>query len=113
MIKELGGELYIFLYLIIPLIVFSIFHPIMSAIYKDVEKQDKGFVLNNYKLTYRRRLIRTLWQVPIIIILYLVIHWIGALGSKELIILGSIFLLIALLDIVYNYIKWKKMEKKE
>lgn len=103
----------ILLYFIGPMIVVLIVHPIMSAIYKDVEKKDKGFVLSSYKLTYRRRLIRSLWGIPFIPLLYLAIYWIGDLTSKELKIIGTIFLLLILLDIVYNYIKWKKDEKKE
>ncbi|WP_416150045.1 hypothetical protein ACM26V_03330 [Salipaludibacillus sp. HK11] len=103
----------VLLYFIGPLIAVLIVNTIMSVLYKDVEKKDSGFVLNYHKLTYRRRLIRSLWGVPILSLLFLYIYWVGDLTSKEYIIIGIIFFLLILLDIAYDYVKWKKNEKKE
>lgn len=84
----------------------------MSVLYKDVEKVDKGFVLNEYKLTYRRRLIRAIWSIPFIFLLYFAIYLLGDLTTSEMEVIGFIFILLALLDIVYNYVKWKKVSRK-
>lgn len=97
------------MYVITPIIMVSIIaHLILSALYKDVEKKDKGFVLGYYRLTYRRRLIRSLWGIPFTFLLYLTIYRVGDLTPNELKILRITFLLPLLLDIVHNYIKWKK-----
>ena len=82
----------------------------MSVIYKDVEKKDKGFVLVYHKLSYRRRFIRSLWGIPLISLLYLAIYWLGGLTSNEYKVMGIVFLLLVLLDIVTSYIKWKSKE---
>jgi hypothetical protein len=64
----------ILLYFIGPLIAVLIVSTISSVIYKDVEKKDKGFVLNFHRLTYRRRLIRGLWGIPLVSLIYLALY---------------------------------------
>lgn len=101
---------------ILPYIIFSasiilIVNTIIWILHKNGEKKDKGFVLIYYKLSYRRRLIRTLWSIPFIIILYLAIYQLDVLTLNEKIAIGVIYLLLAIIDIVYNYIKWKKVER--
>ncbi|ALX49491.1 hypothetical protein AOX59_13485 [Lentibacillus amyloliquefaciens] len=102
----------ILLYLIGPLIAVFVVSTVMSVIYKNEEKKDKGFVLNYHKLTYRRRLIRAVWGVPIVSLIYLALYWFSDLTSNEYKIIGIIFLFLVLLDIVHNYEKWKRNEKK-
>ncbi len=102
----------ILLYFIGPLITVLIISTISSVIYKDVEKKDKGFVLNFHRLTYRRRLIRGLWEIPLVSLIYLALYWFSDLTSNEYKIIGVIFLFMILLDITYNYVKWKNKEKK-
>lgn len=94
-----------------PVIVILIVHVIMSIVYRDVEKKDKGFVFNGYKLSDRRRFIRSLWAIPFILVLYIAIYWYGDLTTNEYIAIGIIFILLALLDIATSYVKWKKNEK--
>lgn len=102
----------ILLSFIVPILVVLAVSLIMSRVYKDTEKKNKGFVLNFYKLTYRRRFIRALWGIPLIILLYIAMYWFSDLTSKEYIIIGTIFLLLISWDITYNYVKWKKNEKE-
>ncbi|MFD2042739.1 hypothetical protein ACFSTA_00285 [Ornithinibacillus salinisoli] len=99
-------------FLIIPVIAVIIVSAIMSRIYRDEEKKDKGFVLFYHKFTYRRRMIRALWGIPIMFLSYLVLYWLDNFTSNEKITIGIIFLLIVLIEIAYNYVKWKKIEKK-
>lgn len=98
------------LYIIIVLVVALVIHLILARIYKDVEKKDKGFVISYFRLTYRRRLIRSLWGIPIMILLYLVVYWMADFTAIQFIYLAIIFVLLLGMDIVYNYIKWKKHE---
>lgn len=84
---------------------------IISRAFKDVEKKDKGFVISYHKLTYRRRMIRTLWGIPFIPLLYIIVYWFLDLTSNELILFGTFIILLFLLQFVYNYIKWKMNEK--
>jgi cell division protein FtsW (lipid II flippase) len=102
----------ILVYCLFPVTAAIIVGMIMSRIFRDEEKKDKGFVLFYHKLTYRRRMIRTLWNIPIIFLLFLVINWIGYLNSNEYIAIGIILLLIVLIEFIYNYVKWKKVERK-
>ncbi len=102
----------ILLHLIGPLIAVLIVSTIMSVLYKDVEKKDKGFVINYHKLTYRRRFIRALWGIPLVSLLYLATFRFVDLTSNEYKVIGIIFILLVLLDIAYNYVKWKMNEKE-
>lgn len=95
-----------------PVIAIVILHVIMSVVYKDAEKKDKGFVFNAYKLSYRRRFIRSIWALPFIFLLYIAMYWFGDLTTNEYIVIGIIFILVALLDITTSYMKWKKNEKE-
>lgn len=95
-----------------PVVVIIIVHLIMSVVYKDAEKKDKGFVFNAYKLSYRRKFIRSIWAFPYILLLYIFIYWYGDLTTNEYMVIGFIFILLALLDIATSYMKWKKNEKE-
>lgn len=71
------------------------------------KKIDKGFELAYYKLSYRRRLIRTLWMIPwAILVLGLLYWWSGSIGS--VILVAIIFGLIGCVQVTYNYKKWKE-----
>lgn len=96
------------LYFIGPIIAVLVVSAIMSSVYKNTEKKNKGFVLNFYRLTYRRRFKRALWGIPLIFPVYLVMYWLSDLTSNEYIIIGIIFLLLISWDVIYNYVKWKK-----
>ncbi|WP_047985549.1 hypothetical protein [Ornithinibacillus californiensis] len=99
-------------FLIVTSITVLLVSTIMSRIFKDEDKKDKGFELIYFKLTYRRKLIRVLWGIPIVSLLYLVIYLQGGLNSTELKYIGIAFFLIFAIEIAYNYVKWKKIEKK-
>lgn len=102
----------IILIFIVSLIANLIGNTVMSVIYKNAEKKDKGFVIVYHKLSYRRRFIRTLWLIPFVSLLYLTMYWIGDLTSNENITIGVILLFLLLLDILYNFTKWKNSEKQ-
>lgn len=74
--------------------------------YRTFELRDKGIEICYWKLSYRRRLIRTLWFIPIAVIELVWFYFtfksgfltcvIGILCGGELII-----------QLVYNYRRWK------
>ncbi|SCJ02841.1 Uncharacterised protein [uncultured Clostridium sp.] len=73
-------------------------------------KVDKGFQLNYWKLSYRRRFVRNLWLLPSFIVLTVFIFW---NGDKTFInrIIPIILLVIGIFELIYNYNKWKKCER--
>lgn len=77
---------------------------------KKKEKVDKGFVLNYHRLSYRRWYIRNLWGLPFIIIVYLGLFVFLDLSKTAYIVL-AIALLIFPIELIYNFIKWKKTEQ--
>ncbi|WP_164670116.1 hypothetical protein [Virgibacillus doumboii] len=79
--------------------------------YRDKEKVDKGFVWNYYRLTYRRKMIRTLWGLPFMILFFLLIYWFVSLNPGELKFVGMILVFYFLLELTYNYEKWKENER--
>ncbi|GAA0117423.1 hypothetical protein [Clostridium senegalense] len=76
----------------------------------ETNKTDKGFELLYYKLSYRRKFLRTLWMTPFLIVC-LAIIWL----ANDNIILDTIFTIfcvsIYLLQLVFTYFKWKKDEQ--
>lgn len=73
------------------------------------KKVDKGFQLIYWKLSYRRKFIRTLWTIPIFIISIGIIVFLGD-GIVVSRIMPLILIILFILQIIYNYIKWKKEE---
>ena len=83
---------------------------ILSVVFKNKEKEDKGSVFFYYKLSYRRKFIRTLWTFPVVVISLVVIYIFAGLNSNETLIISISFLIIFLIQLFYNYLKWKKYE---
>lgn len=74
------------------------------------QKVDHGFEMNYYQLTYRRKLKRTIWMMPFLLISLLMIN---LLGDGIIIWKGSftvICLLASIGQACYNYYMWQKHE---
>lgn len=84
---------------------------ILSKIFKNKEKKDKGAVFFYYKLSYRRKMIRTLWTFPVVVISLVAIYRFAGLSSNENLIISISFLILFLIQLIYNYLKWKQYEK--
>ena len=74
------------------------------------EKVDKGFELSYYKLSYRRRFIRTLWMIPWAILALFWLQWLGY--QYTLVIVGIIFAVVGFVQAFHNYKLWKKEENE-
>lgn len=96
---------------IIPVIVVLILSFIQSAIFKNKEKVDKGFVFFYSKLTYRRKMIRDLWSLPIIVISLFVIYRFSGWGFHVNLFVTIILLALYVIQLLYNFMKWKKFER--
>ncbi|MDU1096532.1 MAG: hypothetical protein E7A11_18215 [Clostridium sp.] len=73
-------------------------------------KVDKGFHLNYWKLSYRRRFVRNLWMLPLLMAItgMLITRGDSALTCR---IISIILLVSSVFELIYNYLKWKKTEK--
>ncbi len=68
-------------------------------------KVDKGFELFYDKLSYRRRLIRTIWLIPIGIITGIIITYISVIAS---LFYWFLFIRNGVKQLKDNYTMWKK-----
>lgn len=93
------------------LVIVLIVSSILSIIFKNKEKKDKGAVFFYYKLSFRRKMIRTLWTFPVVVISLVVIYRFAGLNINENLIISFLFLILFLVQFIYNYLKWKKYEK--
>lgn len=84
---------------------------ILSLIFKKKEKKDSGFVITYYKLSYRRKMIRTLWIFPIAVISLTAIYLFVDENFNEILFVSIFLLVLFLLQLFYNYFKWKKYER--
>ena len=76
---------------------------------KSKDKIDTGFELAYYKLSYRRRFIRTLWLIPWAILVLGLLYWWSE--SLCLVVTATIILgVIGVVQATYNYKKWKAEE---
>lgn len=92
---------------IIILVIVGIIDLLISKRYEMSEKVDKGIEICYWKLSYRRKLIRTLWLIPIGVFVLVEFYkefgvnpFTGAIG---ILIFSTIFV-----QAFYNYKKWKK-----
>lgn len=73
------------------------------------EKKDKGVELIYWKLSYRRKFIRTLWMIPVVVVLIIWFH----VTFQALIwtcIAAVMCGVLLLAQGIYNYKKWKNEE---
>lgn len=81
-----------------------IIHTFLSILSKNSEAVNKGFALNYYKLSNRRKMIRILWWIPIMILLIITVYYYSALNLKQIIVISILFLIITSAELIYyNY----------
>lgn len=84
-----------------------------SVLFKDKEKVDKGFELVYFKLSYRRKLIRTFIILPALIGAYLVLYFLKEWSLAMKVIIGLLFILLIAVQLVYNFMMWKRTEAED
>lgn len=68
---------------------------------------DKGYEWNYWKLSYRRRFIRTLWLIPIVLLASLFICY----NTKSIfikVVIISILVIMGAIQLIYNNRKYQK-----
>lgn len=96
--------------LVFPVIITVLITSIFSILFMRKDKIDKGFAINYYKLSYRRKMIRTLTSFPLFIVAFILIFIYTETNSAVLTTFGVILFCLFLLQLLYNYINWKKKE---
>lgn len=84
---------------------------ILSIIFKGADKVDKGFKINYFKLSYRRKMIRTITSLPIMILALIVIYYYTEWSMLANVLFGLIFLITFLVQLIYNFNMWRRNEK--
>lgn len=84
---------------------------ILKKVYKNKKKVDKGFALSYYKLSYRRKLIRNLWQLPPSLIVLIALIIIFDISITASVLLVSLSILAGLTHCLLLYRKWKQEER--
>lgn len=83
----------------------------LNRVYRKKKKVDKGLVLSYYKLSYRRKLIRNLWQLPPSLIVLIVIIFIFDIPNTASVLLLALFTLAVVTHCLLLYRKWKQEER--
>lgn len=73
------------------------------------DKVDKGFELLYDNLSYRRKFIRTLWLIPLGIVVGIIVTYISIITS---LFYWLWFIISATKQLKYNYTMWKKRANK-
>ena len=80
-------------------------------------KTDNGFQLLYYRLSYRRRFIRTLWLLPFGMILIIFLMTNPEIIFKNRLIQNVIIPMLLVVgnigQLTYNYTKWKKQGRED
>jgi len=72
-------------------------------------KVDKGFEVFYWKLSYRRKFIRTLWMIPFLVAI-IIILFVLQTNITYAVAVSIILLIIFFVQLIYNYKKWKHEE---
>lgn len=95
------------IFVLLPVLVLIILWIFVTPKYEMSEKVDKGVELCYWKLSHRRKMIRTLWMIPLAIAAIILFHktfqsyfW----TFVVIIIVSGLFLG----QILYHYKKWKR-----
>ncbi|TFJ93161.1 ATPase [Lentibacillus salicampi] len=83
----------------------------LSIVFKGTAKVDKGFKLNYFKLSYRRKMIRTLTSLPVVILALIVVYFFSDFSILANIIIGLLLFLVFAIQLLYNFKMWRKMER--
>ncbi|GKV67144.1 MULTISPECIES: hypothetical protein [unclassified Sporosarcina] len=83
---------------------------LFSFIFRNSVKVDKGFSLNYFKLSYRRKMNRTLINIPLIILLLFIINVYTDWSILAKVWLGLFLILCMVIQFLYNFTMWKKKE---
>ncbi|RKD24541.1 hypothetical protein BEP19_09160 [Ammoniphilus oxalaticus] len=82
----------------------------LSVRAKKKVKVDKGFKINYFGLSYRRKMIRTIINFPVVASLLFAMNYFRYWSLKTVLLWGLLFFLVNMVQLLYNYNKWKRHE---
>ncbi|WP_010529237.1 hypothetical protein [Lentibacillus jeotgali] len=97
---------------VIPVLITLFVVIILSIIFKGKDKVDRGFKINYFKLSYRRKMIRTIIFTPINILLLIFIYVYTDWSMVVNVLVGLLLIIAGLVQLIYNFNMWKKNEKE-
>ena len=95
-----------FLIMIISMIIGLALSFFLARRYDMSEKVDKGIEFCYWKLSYRRKFIRTLWMIPIAIVIIFYFHTTFQ-SILQTCLVATLLAIMLLIQAIYNYRKWK------
>ncbi|MGM0843640.1 MAG: hypothetical protein ACQEUT_01585 [Bacillota bacterium] len=78
---------------------------------RHTEKVDKGFALNYFILSYRRKMIRTIWMTLWVPVLFILLRYVFDYGFYFSLVITLIGLVGNLIQLYYTYYMWNKYER--
>ena len=99
------------IYKVIPITVVLLTGIIASLLARNHEKVDKGFVFNYNRLSYRRKVIRSLIINPIALLSLIIIYQFADWPSVTKTTIIIILFIATAVELGYNYTMWKKTEE--
>lgn len=97
---------------ILPIIFALIITLIFTKVYKNKEKVDHGFAFNYFGLSYRRKMIRTLYTFPILMVALVLFYAASPLSLRYLLFLLLITVLGFIIQFLHNYKMWKQEQNE-
>ena len=96
-----------YIWIIVSVLIAEIVSLLLARVFDKGEKVDKGFVICYWRLSYRRKFIRTLCLMPILVIV-LVYFQVTFRSFFLSCMVGTLLSILFTIQAVYNYKKWKK-----
>ena len=101
-----------FIFFLLPVFIAMTISIFMTKRWGMGEKVDKGIAFCYWKLSYRRKFIRTLWLIPWAVASLVYIQIAGK-NYVYTMIAGIIYIILLPIQVVYNYKKWMKEKEKD
>lgn len=98
-----------YLWILISTFITAFFSWVSMRHFDGAKKIDKGFAFIYWKLSYRRKFIRTLWMSPVIVITILGLQLVCD-SSLFIRVIEIALVLSFVIQAIYNYIKWRTKE---
>lgn len=98
-----------YLWMLISIFIAVFFSWFSRRHFDSAKKIDKGFAFGYWKLSYRRKFIRTLWMFPVLVI---TIFSLQVMCDSSLFTYVSeiVLVLLFIIQAIYNYKKWRTEE---
>lgn len=95
----------------IPAFISGIIVVIFSIVFKGKEKKDKGFAYNYFRLSYRRKFIRTFTSSWMGVLAIILIFIFSPYSTPFNVTITILIVLVFVIQAGYNYYMWKKTEE--